>query len=226
MIGQTNEYSGTIYFVKPVTKVDKKAVEPYFSFKQKVDGVYKEVNQSTVFSGNLEKVETYEREWEGVKSTNVKITLVDGEEKYIVDLAPSILSRSVFNTLLSLESYENLKFTIYLTKPKPGAPERYPQISVWQNDELVKWAHALNELPAVEEIKNSKGVVLSKDYADLNQFFFDKIAQKFGKGAKPKADKPKTEKPAAETPGKSKGKGKPASVQDDSSDDQDPPFEE
>jgi len=224
MIGQTNEYSGTVYFVKPVTKVDKKAVDPYFSFKQKVDGAYKEVNQSTVFSGNLEKVETYEREWEGVKSTNVKVTLVDGEEKYIVDLAPSILSRSVFNTLLSLESYENLKFTIYLTKPKPGAPERYPQISVWQNDELVKWAFPLADLPAVEEIKNSKGVVLSKDYGDLNNFFFSKIEEKFGKGAKPKADKPKAEKPAAEAPAKTKGKGKPAPAPDSDESSEDIPF--
>jgi hypothetical protein len=191
MIGSNNEYTGKVFFVKTVTKVDKKQVDPYFSFKQKVGDKYEEVNKSTAFSGNLEKVETYEREWEGVKSTNVKISVVDGDEKYIADFPFSIVSRSVFNTLLGLESYEGLKFTIYLTKPnaaKGGA--RYPQISIWQGEQLCKWKYGIEDLPPTKKVR-VKGQDLM-DTEDVDNFFIEKINEKFSSKNAVKADKKPT----------------------------------
>lgn len=213
MIGSNNEYSGKVFFVKTVTKVDKKAVDPYFSFKQKVGDKYEEVNKSTAFSGNLEKVETYEREWEGVKSTNVKITVVDGDEKYIADFAFSILSRSVFNTLLGLESYEGLKFTIYLTKPnaaKGGA--RYPQISIWQGEQLCKWKYAIEDLPPTKKVRVRGTDMMDTEEVDL--FFVKALNEKFSGKNAVKADK----KPSAK-----KESAKPA-PNDEETDDSGVPF--
>lgn len=205
MIGSQNEYNGKVYFVKAVTKEDDVQCEPYFAFKQKVDGEYKVVQKDKGFSGNLEKVETYEREWKGVKSTNVKITLVDGEEKYVWDTPFSILSRSVFNTLLGLESYEGLKFTIYLTKPNPAKNgARYPQVSLWQNEQLVKWKYGMDELPAVKKVR-VKGQDMS-DTEDVDNFFIKELNNKFS--GKATAPAKKTEAaPAAKK--STKGKSQP-----------------
>lgn len=224
MIGQQNEYNGSVFFVKPVTKIEKKAVEPYFSFKKKVEAAYKETQQSKAFSGNLEKVETYEREWEGVKSTCVKTTIVDGEEKYVLDMPFSIMSRSVFNSLLSLESYENLKFTIYLTKPKAGGDgKRFPQISVWQGDTLVKWQYAIADLPETKKVRLKGQDML--DTEDLDLFFIEKINEKFGNGGKKAESAPAApDKKAAATSTKKAAPTKSSKVEDSDPSDSEVPF--
>jgi hypothetical protein len=213
MIGSQNEYNGKIFYVKAVTKEEDAQCEPYFAFKQKVDGEYKVVQKDKGFSGALEKVETYEREWKGVKSTNVKVTVVDNDEKYVWDAPFSILSRSVFNTLLGLESYENLKFTIYLTKPNAAkAGARYPQISVWQNDQLVKWKYELSELPAIKKVR-VKGQDMS-DTEDIDNFFIKALNEKFSGSIKASAPAKKAESPAPAP--KKTTKGKPQPTEDDS----------
>jgi hypothetical protein len=175
------------------------------------------VQKSKEFSGALDKVDTGDREWKGEKYPTVKVSLIDGDEKYVLDLSFSILTRSVFNSLLGLESYENLKFTIYLTKPNPAKNNaRYPQISVWQNDELVKWKFTKDELPKEEEIKDSRGKVIKRDSIELDEFYVKAIKEKFsGKTTVPAKKADPTPAPTGKKT--TKPKTQPVDDQEDSS---------
>ena len=182
-IGNKNGFENKkVYFVKVVTKdKDKKQLDnPYFSFSQKVGDEYKEVQQEKAFSGTLKRVETGSYKWEGDDVLTSKAIVEDGEEVYFIDIPFSILGRSVLNSLLSLENLEGLNFTIYLTKPsEKNGGKRFPQISIWQNDELVKWKYAIGEFPAVKKIKVGKKD--AQDSSETDEFFVAKINERFAK---------------------------------------------
>lgn len=198
-------------FVNIVTKdKDDKDIRPYFSFKEGTgegpDGkkIYSEVAKDTAFSGNLIKVETYDKE---IKSKNiiqprVKILFEDEDSIYYADVSYTILSRSLFNSLLSLQSMEDLSLSIYWTKPN-DKNKVYPQLCLRQGegkDNMVRWLYSKEELPEIKKVK-IKGKEMS-DTEDIDNFFREKLNEKFatmpeasdksGKAAGKSASKPKS----------------------------------
>ena len=172
------------HFVNVVTKdAEDKDIKPYFSFRKKTgDKEYTEVAKDTSFSGTLAKVLTHEREYQGVKSPRVKIIFEDGDDSYILDMSYTILSRSLFNSLLSLESMEELILQIYQTKPNDKG-KVYPQMSLRQGEKgvMIRWKYTREELPEIKKVK-IKGKEMS-DTEDVDNFFRDKLIEKFDSGA-------------------------------------------
>lgn len=186
-IGNKDSNSGkSVFFVKIVRKDDEgKEIEPYFSFRQKqADGSYKEVQQNTSFSGNLTKVSTGVFTYEGVDSPQAKISLEDGAEVYVADLSYNLATRGLFNAILALDNYENIRINVYKTKPNAEG-KRFVALSLWQNNENVKWKYAFTDLPAIKKLKLGKKEVV--DSSDVDDFFTSALEVKFNgkKAAEP-----------------------------------------
>jgi len=180
-------------FVTVITKDENDMdVKPYFSFKAGIgedkDGKkqYEEIAKDNAFSGTLVKVEPYEKEIKskGIKQPRVKVLFEDEDSVYYMDLSYTILSRSFFNSLLSLNSTEDLSLSIYQTKPN-DKNKVYPQMSLRQGsakDNMVRWLYDRSELPEIKKVK-VKGQEMS-DTEDVDNFFRDKLSEKFAEISK------------------------------------------
>lgn len=124
-------------------------------------------------SGNLTRVELGEGEWQGAKYGTVKLYLEDpaADEMYLLDLRYNQLSRNLFNSLVSLNSFDNLSISNYSTKSKKDGKE-YANISLWQGDNMVKGKTDFAALPQPEVIKHPKTqAVISRDFSEVDNFF-------------------------------------------------------
>ena len=210
-IGNKNAVSNKNTFsVRTIVKdADKKPIDPYFSFVQKIDGKYTEVQQSKSFDGVLVGVTTKIEEYQGNPIKKVTLKIEDDTDAYYLDFSYTILSRSVFNCLLSVNIGQHLKFSLYQTKPNDKG-QRFPQISLWlpvdgsDKDELVRWKHGVDALPKVKKVR-VKGQDIS-DTEDIDNFFEAALQEHFS--GKRSAPAPKT--PAA-APAKAAVKATPKS---------------
>ena len=175
----TNQYSsGKLFVLKLRTKDnDKKDVPPYFevSAKNEETGKYTVVNQVKDVTGDLVDIQLNEREWEDQTYHEVKLFLADEktQEKYMVDLRLNLLSRNIFNTLLALETFENLQFDLYQRKAENG--KVYPAVSVKQNGERTNWKYTLDEVPKIETAVVGKKKVT--DSTALDEFYVQKLTE-------------------------------------------------
>lgn len=192
---QNNSNNKLLILKLKTADAEKKPVPVHFEITEKVDDKWTVTGEDKDVSGTLTKIELYEREWEGVVTPLVKIFLEDSEaqECYLLDLRYNMLSRNLFNNLLSLQSFENLKISLYDRKKED---KTYPAVSVRQNDALVNWKFEIKDLPPVEKVKVGKKEVTNFD--NLNDFFIaelTKLAEKVKGSEAPKAEKAeKTEK--------------------------------
>lgn len=187
MIGNPNSETGKKYhYVRVVSKdSEKKDLDkPYFSFVSKVEGKYIEVAQASSFTGTITEVKSGSFDYKGIPTPTITITMADGDEVYVFDQTFSIASRSVFNSLLSLESMEQITIQIYLTKPNEKyGNKRFRQISLRQgeNGDLVEWKYSIEDLPKTKKVRiNGKEMI---DSEELDNFLIEKINNKFGGGS-------------------------------------------
>lgn len=219
-------------FVNAITKDENdQDIKPFFSFKEKTGEdangkkIYTEIAKDTSFSGNLTKVEAYEKEIKskGIKQPRVKILFEDEDTIYYMDMSYTILSRSFFNSLLSLNSLEDLSLQIYHTKPNEKG-KVYPQMSLRQGagkDNMVRWLYAKDDLPPIKKVK-VKGQEMS-DTEDVDNFFRDKLNAKFADISTIGAGSDTDAEPAVPAP-KTTPKTKVKSKTQEGVDDQDVPF--
>lgn len=175
-----NTQSNNKLFILKIRTQDaeKKVVPIHFEVFSKKDDKWESVRSDVRdVSGSLTRLELGEKEFNGEKSPTVKLTLEDAsqQESYMLDLRYSMITRSLFNALLSLKSFDNLKISVYQTKPKSKDEKSYPQISLRQNDEKVSWKYKLEELPPVEKVTIGKKEITNFD--KLNDFFVEKLRE-------------------------------------------------
>lgn len=234
-IGNTTQNDNKAYFLRIRTQdADKQPIPPQFEIQtKKEDGTYEKTHANKV-AGDLVAIKIGKRKVNSpageIEIDDVKIVLEDtvNQEVYFLDAKPTQLTRSLYNSLLSLESGANVNISLYRTKPNATGAV-YPAISVWQNDKQVKWKFEQKDVPQPEEIRNKKNEVIQRDYDEVNTFFFEKLV---GLVATFKDEPPApvvTEKPKAKAAGKGKAKGtEPApdldAVADDAGSGDDIPF--
>lgn len=173
MLGNSRQSENELIILKIRTTDDLKSPTPvHFEVSKKVGDKWSAVAETKEVSGTITKVETYEREWEGVVTPLVKVYLEDAEakESYLLDLRYNMLSRNLFNTLLSLESFDGVKIGVYERKK---GDKTYPAVSVRQNDQLVNWKYKIEELPAIEKVQVGKKEITNFD--NLNDFFIEEL---------------------------------------------------
>lgn len=180
---------------------DKKKISPHFSVSRKVDGKYAvQAEQYNRVSGTLSRIDIKEQEWKGDKYNTISLYLKDSDETYLVDLRFNLPSRSLFNGLASLESYDNVSITVYENK------SGYMAFGLWQGDKMVKWKYKLDELPTPDAV-TFKGKEMH-DYSKVDDFFtkvLQEISGKLGGSQKTvkaaaSQDAAPTEPPEGDTP--------------------------
>jgi hypothetical protein len=200
-----------------------------FSISHKVEDKWEKLPQAeqTISNINLFKLDLEEKEWEGDKYKIVKMYCRDEEanEIYLFDLRYTFLTRNLYNSLLSLEKFDNLSISLYKVKGKKDTnkDKEYSAISVWQNDSLVKGKFKNEELPKVEPIVTKSGVRKGTDTSELDQFFETELSELALKleAAKQNADTP--ESTVAKTTSKKTQKPKEGDVEQEV-EDKDIPF--
>lgn len=138
-------------------------------------GKFEEVDKVFDIGGTLVKAEPTSVEWQGKKIESMNVTLTDGDDVYFISFPYGIATRSFFNALLSLKSFEGLEIGTYMTKPKTDGGKSYPAIALRQNGELIKWKYELKDLPKVKEI-TFKGQTM-RDYSETDAFFNAQIVE-------------------------------------------------
>jgi hypothetical protein len=204
-----------LYVLNLVEKTENEAVKPYFKVLEKNEETEKWVdtgNQITDITGDLASVSVSSFEYKGDEIKKVNLLIVDEEAKeaYLIGLSFKTASRSLLNSLLSLENNKGVTIKVY--RNKKGKVSFYTT----QNGDRVAWKFAIEELPQPLEITHPKtGALISRDYSEVNDFFVaeiekaaDRLGIKFGDG-KPKADSDKKDEPASE------GSPKPSETQEE-----------
>lgn len=197
--GQT----GTLLILKPVSKINDEKVRPFFEVSRSEGGKWVADTDQSINSitANLVKIEPYEEEFRGEKYYRVRIYLRDGDESYLLPCRMNIASRSLFNSLLNLKSFENVSIRYYLTKTG------YDAFYVSQDGEKVTWKYENDDIPAATEV-SYKGKTI-RDFTNVDLFFVEKLNE-FNNVLSGKS--PKTTNPVEEAepvkPAKKAGKKK------------------
>lgn len=164
--------NGNLVILKPVDRDAEKhpLPKPFFSVTKKVDGKWtKDPETYTNVSGTLSKVELEQNDYQGDINKVAKIYLKDGDDLYLLDLRYSIASRGLFNSLLGLKEYTNVKVSIY--RNKAG----YLSYYVRQNESDVAWAFTREQVPAPVKVM-FKGKERS-DFSDIDSFYEGKLQE-------------------------------------------------
>lgn len=180
--------------------------KPSFTVIKKEDGAYVECGNVDKFTGTLTKLQLgdlYDTSTEKGKalaekygnSKAVSLTFVDEAtaEQYLVRFSFRLYTRAFFNSLLNVESVDNLQVALW-----QDAKTKHNRISLRQGDNLVKWKYSMDDVPRPEETKNSRGVVVDVDYSNVDNFFYEKLEEFANKVFSKQDSGPKeTEKPKA-----------------------------
>lgn len=216
-LGNDNQQNNGKLYILKIKNKDKegKPTPAFFEVSEKVDGKWQATSQTNRVGGNLTKIAFDKGEWNEQEYHIVKLTLNDPEkeENYLLDLRMNLLARSLYNSLLSLETFNDLSISLWQSKKED---KTYDAVSVKQLDERVNWKHSLDSLPKVEVFKVGGKKVVSTE--KLDEFYLNDLANlaiNVGNASKNGSGTPKVEKKKAVA----KEKVEEAAPSDDSSDD-------
>ena len=130
------------------------------------------------------------KEWKSVTiPANVNVVF-DNEQSVAFSIELWGLFRSTMNSFLSANIWDAVEMYTYVNK------KGYKTISItnptikdtifYNNkdtevNQSYKWAYDMKSIPEVEVITNKKGEFVSADDSEANEFFVNKIKEKFGK---------------------------------------------
>lgn len=157
-----------VYFVKLRTKE-----KCYFELSKKVGDKFitEERTDRNVLSGELLKIETGYYTYDNREIKTLKFHLVrENADKqkilFILSTSYTQSARTLVNCLLNInEPIKRISISTY--KNAAG----YSQISVSVNSKMAKWKYEQSFLKTkIEDIKNRKNEIISKDYSELDDF--------------------------------------------------------
>lgn len=156
-------------------KIIKESDVPMFFRREKQGEQWAETEQFDTISGYLKKVETGSYTHEGKEKKTFKMVFDDnnGESSIQVEGNFNNMTRTMFNSLCGMDSIGLVELRAKLWG-KPGA-KKYPTVFVDVNGQKSNWKYKYTDLPQIEEIKNKKGEVLSKDDTEVNDFYINNV---------------------------------------------------
>lgn len=179
---------------------------PVFEIKRKGEekGKYVTVDNSAEFlSGNIIEISNRKLKNPATQKETDQVSVIledtSGGSHDIVffNVDHNILGWNVMNSLLALQTPENVKISLYQSKAKNPGDKTYGSVAVRQNGELVKGVYSNDQLPVVEKV-DVEGTLISKK-GERTKFFISKIedfSKKIGSGSKKTAQGvPSTGKP-------------------------------
>lgn len=170
--GNNSKYegNGTLIFFSPTQKNPDGSttkVSPYFKISKLINGTFEKSEETATYvSGDLFKVDVKERIIKDIsnKAANVYLREKESNEAYVLELLFNVASRSLFNGLINLETFDNLNISIYQTK------KGYPAYSIKQNDKRIDWKYKLEEIPEPILVGKLKGKDV-RDFSPIDDFY-------------------------------------------------------
>lgn len=216
-LGNDNQQNNGKLYILKIKNKDKegKPTPAFFEVSEKFDGKWQATSQTHRVGGNLTKIAFDKGEWNEQEYHIVKLTLNDPEkeENYLLDLRMNLLARSLYNSLLSLESFNDLSISLWQSKKED---KTYDAVSVKQLEERVNWKYKLSDLPEIKTHKIAGKKII--DTEELDTFYLNDLANlaiNVGNASKNGGGIPKVEKKKAVA----KEKVEEVAPSDDSSDD-------
>ena len=154
----TDEGAGIIYVKLQNTKKGKTPSFVYKENKVETEGNY--------LSGYITGLSTSDYEWEGEKIDTFIIKMVDGSEKYQLEVSYTSMSRAILNYLSTVENPGLIKIKVVEADDK----DSYPSVFVDLDEEHLKWRWKYEKL---SELIDGEGK--NADYSRLNNFWSDQI---------------------------------------------------
>ncbi len=174
MLGNSNKQNNNELIILKLKTADaeKKPVPVHFEITKKVGDKWTATGEIRDVSGKLTGLELYEREWEGNVYPLVKVFVEDEavQETYLLDLRYNMLSRSLFNSLLSLSSFDDVQIAV---RDRKKGEKTFPAVYVNQGGKKVDWKYQIADLPPIEKVKVGKTEVTNFD--NLNDFFVKEL---------------------------------------------------
>lgn len=147
---------------------------PEFIFKDKVGADYEET-KGTFISGVISKIETVNYEWpenSGKMVHGYKMHMQDKDEKYILGLSYTWMSRGILNALANIETPGMISIEVLPSK-KDG--DGYPSAFVNNDEDNCKWLWPFKELQDMVSYATD-----SADFSKLNEFLDKQIIENIG----------------------------------------------
>lgn len=198
-----NKSNGLLYILKIKSKdTEGKPTDIHFQVSEKVEGKWLATKETKNISGDLVSVDITEEEYNKEPYHAIKIRLedVEAKEQYLIDARFTMVTRSLLNSLFSLNSHKDLKIGLYKAKGKEGKGE-YDSVSLRQGGEKVSWKYSIAELPKIEQIVTKAKTI--NVYDNLNDFYIEKtkeLSVKLKEWRKTGAKAPVAEKAVEPTP--------------------------
>lgn len=176
-----NQNSGKLIVLNSVHQDrEKNQLVPHFTESEKQpDGSWQVVRAETPlkgFGGDLirvtPEVKEFKKDGKVVDTKeSVKLLFKSGEESYLLSLTWRMASRNLFNNLLGLERFDNLKISYW------RGTSGFENLSLYQNDVLVR-----NGLLTNDEMKEKidKVMIKGKETSDtyrLNQYLKEELVK-------------------------------------------------
>lgn len=148
-----------------------KQVNPYFQITKRVEDQWVvQEDKPTSVSGTIYKVQQKVTEWKDEKIPRIDVYLKDGEDAYKIELKYTLLTRSILNSLISLEDASKVvELSLYTNK------KGYSAVMVKAGDEILRWKFSLDELPKPNVVV-FKGKE-QRDFTPLDNFFEEEVVK-------------------------------------------------
>lgn len=158
-------------FFAKIQGLKKGSKELYFEVKTKEDGELVVIKEKpTKIEGYLEKIEMRKFEYDGKVHDDIKLIMKDNGEVYFISVGLNSMSRNIFNSLATVELFGKIAISVYFNK------KGFPTSFITNDGAKTPWKYTFEELNAkVEDIKNSKGEVLQRDYSELDRFYLETV---------------------------------------------------
>lgn len=167
---KSNDKNFELYKLKIVKETDV----PIFVKKEKKGDSWVETDEYDMMEGRLKKIEAGSYVYEGKEKKTFAMFMDDGNASIKVDCSLNNMTRKMLNYLSGAASIGNVKLTARKWGKK-DSDKKYPTVFVEVNGQKSDVGFPYDQLPKVEEIKNKKGEVLSKDDSELNDFFIANV---------------------------------------------------
>jgi hypothetical protein len=173
MLGNDNQNDNNKLLILKLIVQDaqKHKIDPTFEIREKIEGKWVVTGTNASVSGDLTRIEIKENNWEGNVYHTVSLTLKDSVlgETYLVDTKLNMLSRSLYNSLLNLEEYTDLKIGLYTSK------KDFASVALRQKGNMVNWKFSLSEIPAPIEVSFKNKI--QRDFTPTDDFFIEKLRE-------------------------------------------------
>ena len=174
----------------------QKEVKPYFIVKQTFPEIIECSNTSNIkgYFKNIffnEAKDITKKDWtQATIPPQYSIQLEDWEELYYVQISTECWNqlRPLLNSLLGVEKWEYIEIATYISwawykvisvsnpNEKIEIESRWKKVTV---NKWYPWVYYIKDIPEVEIIKNKKWEFVSSDDSEANDFFKEKIIDKF-----------------------------------------------